>query len=96
VLKLRRNSDHNPLKGRILSFSRSSGRDPLEEELKTFLAIKSGKVAWVLTLKSFRLHAFRGFCVLCAKETSFLEVPGTKEDLDHPIVGTRVHRSRVV
>jgi hypothetical protein len=47
---------------------------------KPFLAVRSGKVAWVLTLEVLWTLCI---CVLCAKETKFPEVPGTGENLDH-------------
>jgi hypothetical protein len=42
--------------------------------VEPFLVVKSGEVVWVLTLEVLQTsRIFRGFHVVCAKETSFLK-----------------------
>jgi hypothetical protein len=50
---------------------------------------------WVLTPEFlWTSHIWRFLCGVC-KGDQFPKAPGTGEDLDRPIVGTCVHRSRV-
>jgi hypothetical protein len=83
------------LKGRILSFSRSSGRDPpVKEHIFPSHQIWESSVG-VNPVVLQTSHIQRFPCGVC-KGGKFPKVLGTREDLERLIMGTHVHRSRVV
>jgi hypothetical protein len=95
VIKLRRNSDQNPLEEEPFHFQ---GRvDEISQGgVKSFLAVRSGKVAWVITLEVLRTSCIqRVFCKCCGGD-GVSRSPGIQRNLDHPFVRTCVHRSNRV
>jgi len=95
VLKLRRKNDHEFLKGEPFHIR---GRvDKIHpRRRKDFLAIRFGKVALVLTIEVLRTSHIRWFLCGVCKGGNLPEVLGSGEDMECLIVGTHVHRSRVV
>jgi hypothetical protein len=96
VLNIRINSDQKSF-GERIPFNFKVEVDEIHPgRRKPFLVIKYGKVARVLTpevLQTLRIERFS--CVVC-KGGKFPEVLGTEKDMDHPIMRTCVHISRLV